>query len=65
MNGDSDPNKPINHIIFLKSVMATFKSIYVNCFNRLRFPAEVSTNLQKGHFLRQFKDQISGTKHGN
>ena len=36
---------PINHIIFLKSVMINFRCIYVNCFNRLRFLAEVTTNL--------------------
>ena len=42
---------PINHIIFWKTVIKTFRSIYVNCFNRLRFLAEVSTKLQKMHFL--------------
>ena len=42
---------PINHIIFWKTVIRTFRSIYVNCFNRLRFLAEVSTKLQKMHFL--------------
>ena len=31
--------------------MRTFRSIYVKCFNRLRFPDEVSTKLQKRHFL--------------
>ena len=36
---------PINHTIFWKSVMRTFRCIYVNCFNRLRFLAEVSTKL--------------------
>ena len=35
----------INHIIFWKSVMGTFRCIYVNCFNRLKFLAEVSTKL--------------------
>ena len=38
---------PINHIIFWKSLMRTFRCIYVNCFNRLRFIAAVSTKLQK------------------
>ena len=42
---------PINHIIFWKTVIRTFISIYVNCFNRLRFLAEVSTKLQKIHFM--------------
>ena len=40
---------PINHTIFWKSVMRTFRCIYVNRFNRLRFLAEVSTELQKKH----------------
>ena len=35
----------INHGIFWKRVMRTFRCIYVNCFNRLRFFAEVSTKL--------------------
>ena len=39
---------PLSHNIFWKSVMRTFRYIYVNCFNRLRilrFLAEVSTKL--------------------
>ena len=54
----------INHIIFWKIVMRTFRCIYVNCFNRLRFLAEVSTKLQKMHFFGQFTDHNSGRKHG-
>ena len=42
---------PTSHIIFWKTVIKTFRSIYVNCFNTLRFLAEVSTKLQKMHFL--------------
>ena len=38
---------PINHIIFWQSIMKNFRCIYVNCFNRLRFLADVSTKLQK------------------
>ena len=45
--------------------MNVFRFIYVNCFNRLRFLAEVSTELQKMHFFGQFKDYNSGRKHGN
>ena len=56
---------PINHIIFWKTVMKTFRSIYVNYFNTLRFLAEVSTKLQKMHFFGQFKDHKSERKHGN
>ena len=36
---------PINHSIFWKSVMRTFRCIYVNCFKRLRFLAEFGTKL--------------------
>ena len=36
---------------FLKDVMRTFRCIYVNCFNRLKFLAEVSSKLQKIQFL--------------
>ena len=35
----------MKHTIFWKSVMRTFRWIYLNCFNRLRFLAEVSTKL--------------------
>ena len=41
----------INHIIFWKSVMRTFKSMYVTCFKRLKFLAEISTKLQKTYFF--------------
>ena len=46
---------PINHIIFWKSVMRTFRCIYVNCFHRIRFLAQnckICTfldNLRKEH----------------
>ena len=36
---------PIYHTIFWKSGKRTFRCIYVNYFNRLRFLAEVSTKL--------------------
>ena len=36
---------PINYSISRKNVMRTFRCIYVNCFKRLRFLAEVSTKL--------------------
>ena len=35
----------MNHTIFWKSVMRPFRCIYVNCFNRLRFLAEVSLTI--------------------
>ena len=36
---------PINHSIFWKSIVRTFRCIYVNYFKKLRFLAEVSTKL--------------------
>ena len=36
----------INNTIFWKHVTRPFRCIYVNCFNRLRFLAEVSTKLK-------------------
>ena len=44
--------------------MKIFRSIYVNCFKRLRFLAKVNTKLQKMQFFGQFKDYNSGRKHG-
>ena len=41
----------IRHVIFWQTAIKTFRSIYVNCFNTLRFPAEVRTKLLKMHFL--------------
>ena len=51
MNGGSNSYKPYH---FLKE-MKTFRWIYVNCFNILRFLAVVSAKLQKCIFLGQFK----------
>ena len=45
----------INHIIFWKSVIRTFRCIYENCFNRIRFLTKVSTKLQKMHFLNNLR----------
>ena len=56
---------PLSHNIFWKSLMRTFRCIYVNCLNRLRFLAEVSTKLQKMHFFGQSKNHNSGRKHEN
>ena len=55
----------INHTIFWKSAMRTLMCVYANCFNRLRFYAEVSTKLWKMHLFGQFTDHNSGRKHGN
>ena len=41
----------INNINFWKCVTRLFKCMYVNFFNRLRFLAEVRTNLQKMYFV--------------
>ena len=40
---------PKEHIIFWKGVMRTFRCIYVNCFNSLRFYA--TQNYKKWHFF--------------
>ena len=56
---------PISYIIFWKTAIRTFRSIYVNCFNRLRFLAEVSSVLQKMHFFGKFTYRNSDSKHGN
>ena len=48
------PQTPINHIIFWKSVMRTFRCLYVNYFNRLRLHAEVSAKLQNNAFFWAF-----------
>ena len=56
---------PINHSIFWKCVMRNFRCIYVNCFNRRRFLAEISTKMSKMLFFGQFTDHHSGRKHGN
>ena len=61
-NGGSDLYRPYN---FLKTVIRTFRSIYVNCFSRFRFLAEGSKKMQKMHLFGQFKDHNSGRKHGN
>ena len=42
---------PVNHITLYKSVMRAFRCINVDWVNRFRFLAEVSTKLQKMHFL--------------
>ena len=61
MSDGSDPYK-LYH--FLKECNQNFSVfIYVNCFNRLRFLAEVSTKLQKNALFGQFKDHISGRQH--
>ena len=55
----------IKNTIFWKSMMRSFRWIEINCFNRFRFLAEVSTNLQKMHYFGQFKDHNSRRKKGN
>ena len=55
----------VRYIVFWKTVIKTFGSIYVNCFNALCFLAEGSTKLLKMHFFGQFKDHNSERKHRN
>ena len=44
-----------NNISFWKCMTRPFRYIYVNCFNWLRYLVEVSTKLQKKHFLDNFR----------
>ena len=55
---------PINHIIFWKTVIRNFRCMHVNCCNRIRFLAGVSTKLQKHTFFNNWEPN-SGRKHGN
>ena len=55
----------INNTIFWKCATSSFRCIYVNYFNILRFLAEVSTKLQILHFFRQFKDRNFKRGDGN
>ena len=43
--------------------MRPFKSIYINCYNSLRFVADISKTIQKGHNFLQIKDHNSGRRH--
>ena len=49
----TEAQTPINHIILWKSVMATFRCIYVISFETLRFLAEICTKLQKNSLFWQ------------
>ena len=62
MNGGSGPYKPYH---FLKEFNETFRCIYVDCFNRLRYLAEVSTKFKKMHSFGQYTDRNPGRKHGH
>ena len=55
----------INITIFWKCATSPFICLHVNCFNILRFFAEVSTKLQKIPFFRQFNDHCTGGEDGN
>ena len=57
----------INNTIFWKCATRTrpFRCIYVNCFNILRFLAEVSTKLQKMHEGKEKEGKRTITLEGN
>ena len=55
----------INYIIFLKSVMGTFKCRFGNSFDRLRFLPAARAKLQKMYFFEQIKDHNLRKKYGN
>ena len=44
---------------FWKCVTRPFRWIYVNCFDRLNFLADISIKLQKMHLFRQFQGHKS------
>ena len=46
-------------------MMSSFRCVEINCFNRFRFLAEVSANLQKMDYFEQFKGHNSERKKGN
>ena len=58
LNCFSDPYKTN----FFEGTWWGLSDEYINCFNRSRFLAEVSTNLQKMYYFCQFKGHNSGKK---
>ena len=55
-NSNTHISETVSHSItnntnFWKGITRPFRCLYVNCFNQFRFLAEVSTELQKMHFL--------------
>ena len=53
---------PKINIIFWSSMMRSFSWIEINCFNRFRFSAEVSTDSEKMLYFGQFKEHNSFKK---
>ena len=49
----------------LKEWTKTFKCIYINCYNSLRFVPEINKKMQKGQNFWQFKDHNSKRRHEN
>ena len=47
------------------SETGTFRCIYINCYRNLKFFADISKKLKKGHSFWQFKDHNSGAKYEN
>ena len=59
-NSNTHISETVSHSItnntnFWKRITRPFRCLYVNCFNQLRFLAEVSTELQKMHFLDNWR----------
>ena len=50
----------INNTNFCKCVTRPFRCMHVNCFNQLRYLADVSTKLQKMHFLDNLRTITPG-----
>ena len=55
----------INHIIFWKNVMSSFRCIYVIVLIDLGFLLRLVQNGKKSYFFGQFKDHNSRRKHRN
>ena len=54
-----------NQYHFLKEQNENFQMQNINCYNSLRFVADISKKMQKGHNFWQFKDHNSGRRHEN
>ena len=55
----------ITNTNFKKSETNNFKCICINCFNNLRFVADISKKIQKRDNFWQLKDHNSGRRHEN
>ena len=59
MTSNTNIHSTINNTIFCKCVTRSFRFIYVNCFNRLRFLAEVRTFLDNLKTITQEGNMVT------